>query len=97
MSQQVSWWSVHQAVSPLLTSVESWPLLGTPEWCALPDGDLRKVAALFDAAQHWSLRMETCQQGLAQAAHDVSAGEDWSAIAAEMRARDEVYIRREPV
>jgi hypothetical protein len=41
-SQQVSWWSVHEHVLPLLNSVDSWPMVGTPEWCELPDGDVRK-------------------------------------------------------
>jgi hypothetical protein len=57
-SQQVSWWDVHTFVSPWLEVVGSWPTAGTPEWCALPDGDPAKIAALCDAAQHHALRIE---------------------------------------
>jgi Protein of unknown function (DUF2742) len=94
-NQQVSWWSVHQHVAPLLADVGSYPMAGTPEWCALADTNPRKVAALFDAAQHWSLRLETCQQHLAEASRAVSEAEDWSAIATEIYYRRGAYIPRE--
>ena len=45
----------------MLEAAGSWPLVGSPQWCALPDDDPAKLAALLDAAQHWALRMETCQ------------------------------------
>jgi hypothetical protein len=93
-SRQVSWWSVHQWVAERLADLDDWPMAGTPEWCELDDTDPRKVAALFDGAQHWSLRVETCQQQLAEASHDVSQGADWSSIADEMRRRHKVYIPR---
>jgi Protein of unknown function (DUF2742) len=54
-SQQVSWWSVHEHVAPLLDQIESWPMVGTPAWCRLADDDPRKLAALYDAARHWAL------------------------------------------
>ncbi|OCB14200.1 hypothetical protein A5717_11625 [Mycolicibacterium porcinum] len=60
-------------------------MLGTPQWCALADDDPRKLAALFDAAQHWALRVETSQEGQCQAAQAISAAADWSAIAQELR------------
>ncbi len=58
-SAQVSWWDVHEFVAPLLEHVGSYPMAGTPEWCALPDYDPAKTAALLDAARHWALRVET--------------------------------------
>ena len=85
---------MHEYVVPILSSVESWATVGTPEWCALPDGDPVKVAALMDAARHWALRVETCQQQLAEASHDVSGAADWKAIGTEMQRRREVYIPR---
>ena len=93
-SRQVNWWSVHEHVAPRLTRVGSWPLVGTPAWCALPDDDPAKTAALLDAAQHWALRVETCQQHRCEASRDVSAAADWSAIAREMLARNEFYTQR---
>jgi hypothetical protein len=88
-SQQVSWWSVHQFVSAVLDQANGWPMAGTPRWCALADGDPRKLAALFDAAQHWILRVETCQQARAEAGKAVAAGVDWTRIAQEVRNRAE--------
>jgi Protein of unknown function (DUF2742) len=82
-SQQVSWWSAHEYAAPLLAEAGSWPTVGTPEWCDLAGSDPRKLAAIFDAAQHWALRLETCQQDQCQASRDISAAEDWSAIGRE--------------
>jgi hypothetical protein len=42
----------------------------------LDDTDPRKVAALFDAAQHWALRVETSQQAQAETSRDISAAAD---------------------
>jgi hypothetical protein len=94
-SAQVSWWSVHEHVAPLLAAVRSWPTVGTPAWCDLDDGDPAKLAALLDAARHWALRVETCQQQLAEASHDVSSAADWSGIATETFWRRGAYIPRE--
>jgi hypothetical protein len=57
-SQQVNWLTVHEYVEPQLTAVGQWPMAGTPEWCALPDGPV-KLAALYDAARHHALRVDT--------------------------------------
>jgi hypothetical protein len=92
----VSWWSVHEWVEAPSADVESWPTAGTPDWCELDDIDPRKVAALFDAAQHWALRLETSQQHLAEASRDVAAGADWPAIASDILHRHQSgYIARE--
>jgi hypothetical protein len=87
----VSFWSVHECVAPLLAAIGTWPMLGTPAWCALQNTDPRKIAALFDAARHWSLRIETCQQAEADASSDVSAAADWSAIAQQIDRHNEFY------
>nr|WP_210419977.1 DUF2742 domain-containing protein [Mycobacterium helveticum] len=99
-SQQVSWWEVNRLVTPLLAGVGSWPMAGTPAWCSLAQDDPAKWAALLDAAQHWALRVETCQQAHAEASRDISAAADWSAVARDLRrhaaaARAGAYIRRE--
>lgn len=93
-SAQVSWWSVHQYVTAVLERIGPYPMAGTPAWCALPDDDPAKIAALLDAAQHWALRMEIGQQQFAEASRDVSGAADWSAIANESSRRREVYIPR---
>lgn len=94
-SQQVSWWSVHEYILPFLKRVGAWPMAGTPEWCDLPDSDPAKTAALFEAASHHALRIETAQELRAQASHDISEAADWSAIATEASRRREAYIPRE--
>jgi hypothetical protein len=72
-SRQVSWWSVHEFVAGHLDRISSWPMAGTPAWCALDDADPVKWAALIDAAQHWALRAETCQEAECEAPHEISA------------------------
>ena len=83
-SSQVSWWSVHEYVSGLLAAVGTWPMIGTPQWCALPDDDLAKIASIFDAAQHHALRVETSQEAQCEASRGVSAAADWRDIAQQM-------------
>jgi hypothetical protein len=93
-SQQVSWWSVHEFVTPTLQRVGSWPMAGTPAWCSLADDDPQKWAALLDAAQHWALRVDTCQEARCQAGEAISAAADWSAIARRIRSEAEFYAER---
>jgi hypothetical protein len=93
-SQQVSFWSVHEYVAPLLGAVGLWPMVGTPAWCLLADDDPVKLAALYDAARHWSLRIETCQEALTQASRDASAAADWSVLSREIRQRNDFYAAR---
>lgn len=90
----VSWWSVHEHVAPILSSVESWPMAGTPAWCALDDDDPVKTAALFDAAQHFALRVETCQQAHCDASREVAGAVDWSALGREINERADFYASR---
>ncbi|HYQ36849.1 MAG TPA: DUF2742 domain-containing protein [Mycobacterium sp.] len=98
-SAAVSWWSVHEWVQPYLQpyldAAGPLPMVGTPEWCALDDADPRKVAALFDAAQHWALRIETGQTALAEASRDISASTEWASVATEIFWRRSAYIPRE--
>jgi hypothetical protein len=92
----VSWFSVHEYVAPILERVGSWPQVGSVDWCALPDDHPAKVAAIFDAAQHHALRVETAQEAKAQASQAISGAADWSAIAAETLSRaSSARIRRE--
>lgn len=93
-SRQVSWWSVHEFVTPLLDRAGSCPVVGTPSWCALDDDDPRKLAALLDAAQHWALRLETGQEALGDASRQIAGALDWSALAARYRTHAEFYAAR---
>jgi hypothetical protein len=90
-SQQVSSWSVHEFVQPLLTQLGSWPMVGTPAWCVLDDDDPAKVAALLDAAQHWALRIETSQQDLCDASRLIAGAADWSVLAQKSTQRNAFY------
>ncbi|HSS26057.1 MAG TPA: DUF2742 domain-containing protein [Mycobacterium sp.] len=97
-NQQVSWWDVHEHVAPLLAQAGSWPMAGTPEWQQLPASDPRKLAGLLDAAQHWALHVETCQQAECEASQAISAAADWSAIATRIfQRRNSAYIPRRTV
>jgi len=93
-SWQVSWWEVHEFVGAVLNQVNDWPMLGTPAWCSLTHDDPRKWAALLDGAQHWALRLDTCQEALAETSRDISAAVDWPAIGRETRQRNEFYAQR---
>ncbi|MEQ0643793.1 DUF2742 domain-containing protein [Mycobacterium tuberculosis] len=92
----MSWWAVHELS---LITRRSWMLPGrgrwpAPAWRQLDDADPRKWAAICDAARHWALRVETCQEAMAQASRDVSAAADWPGIAREIVRRRGVYIPR---
>lgn len=88
-SQQVSWWSVHTFVEPVLARIGSWPMVGSPAWCALPDGDPGKIAAIFSAAEHHALRVETAQEAECEASSAISAAADWRGIAQQTKDRAE--------
>jgi hypothetical protein len=90
----VSWWSVDEFVAARRGQVDSWPMVGTQAWCELPDDDARKIAAVYDAAQHWALRVEGCQQAIADAGTEIPAAADWSAIARQRQAYNEFYRAR---
>jgi hypothetical protein len=93
VSQAVSWWSAHEFVEPVLARVGSWPMVGSVEWCQLPDDDPAKIASIFDAAQHWALRVETAQEQMAEASRAISAAADWGEIA--QRNKDLADFRRD--
>lgn len=94
-SQQVSWSDVHAFVLRRLRTVADWPMVGSPAWCELADPDRVKWASLLDAAQHWALRVEHCQQVEADASSDISAAENWSAVARQVHRRREIDALRE--
>jgi hypothetical protein len=93
-SRQVSWWAVHEFVTAVLSQVNGWPMAGTPAWCSLAHEDPRKWAAVFDAGQHHTLRVETAQAAMAEASQAISAAADWGRIGQRIRERNEFYASR---
>lgn len=94
-SRTVDWWSVHTHVEPLLKEVGCWPMVGTLPWQALPTDDPAKLAAIFDAARHWALRVDASQAALADASRGVASAADWRQVAAGIRqGRGPAYVRR---
>lgn len=81
----VNWEPVHRLVQPVLAAVESWPLVGSLEWCRLADDDPRKWAAVLDGGQHWALRVEGHQRAFGEASKAVAAAADWPQVAREVR------------
>ena len=94
VSQQVSWWSVHEFVAAVLDQANGWPMLGTPAWCSLAHDDPRKWAALLDGARHHALRLELNQEARAEASKAIAEAADWSQVAREVQQRNNVYIPR---
>lgn len=85
----VNWEPVYRLVAPVLGLFESWPLVGSVEWCRLADDDPRKWVAVLDGGQHWALRIEGHQRALAEASKAVAASADWAAVSREVRQRAE--------
>jgi hypothetical protein len=95
-SRAVAFWPVVEFVAPFLEAADAWPMAGSEQWRALPNDHPAKWAALLDAARHWALRVETCQQQLADASRAVSAATDWPAISTEINYRSSsAHIPRE--
>jgi hypothetical protein len=93
-SQQVRWWDLREWMEPHLADVGDWPMVATQAWLDLDDTDPRKLAAVLDAAQHWALRVETCQAAECEASHAVSGAADWSGIASQFLGRAMFYAER---
>jgi Protein of unknown function (DUF2742) len=93
-SRQAAWWEVHEYVAPTLAAAGTWPMVGTLEWCALDDTDPVKLAAVFDAAQHWALHVELSQEARCEASKAISAAEDWSAVSQRIKARNDFYAEQ---
>lgn len=96
-SRQRAWWPTHEFLTEYLAKANLGvlPAAGTPRWCALADGDPRKLAALAVDGEHFVLRCEIAQEAAAGASKTIAAAEDWPAVARQIRAgRGSVYIPR---
>lgn len=96
-SQQRAWWPVHQFLEALVAQANYGPIpaAGTPLWCALSDGDPRKLLAVAIDGEHHVLRMETAQEQQAEASKVIAAAVDWTQISRDIRHRSGVYVPRE--
>lgn len=92
-AQQVNWWTVQAYVAPLLETVDQWPTVGTPEWCAI-DGGPVKLAAIYDAARHWALRLDALQEARAEAGRAISGSISWSSLSHEIYSRTAFFAER---
>ena len=77
VSQQVSFWSVHQWAQRFIDAAPDHPMIGTPAWRALPNDHPAKWASVADAGQHHALRVETAQELRAEASRQIAAAADW--------------------
>ncbi|MEM6109512.1 DUF2742 domain-containing protein [Mycobacterium sp. 050272] len=95
-SQQVSWAEAHRFIDAIVAQANSGPLpmAGTPTWCALADGDLRKLLALAVAGEHHVLRIEVAQTARADASRAISTAANWAAVAHEVNQLDAFYRQR---
>jgi DNA-binding transcriptional LysR family regulator len=92
-SRQISYLSVYELVSPLLGDPGLIP--GTPTWCQLDDTDPAKWQAILWAALWWCLDQDTLQEATADAAGEISAAANWSAVASWVqRGRGRAYVPR---
>lgn len=96
-SLEVSWWAVHEFVTAVVRQANNGlPMAGTPAWCALTDGDPRKLLALAAAGEHHVLRCELDQLASAEASKAIAAGTDWGRVShAVLAGRGPAYIPRE--
>lgn len=99
-SQQRSWWAVHEFLEAVVQQANYGPIpaAGTPSWCAMGDGDPRKLLAVAIEGEHTVLRIETAQEQQAEASKEVAAATDWPAVARRVhRGRGSAYIPRRKV
>lgn len=95
-SQQVSWSETHRFIDAVLSQANAGalPSAGTPAWCAMSDGDPRKLLSLALDGEHHVLRKEVAQAALADASRAVSAATDWSELGREIKRRADFYTSR---
>ncbi|MEZ0341527.1 DUF2742 domain-containing protein [Mycobacterium sp. pV006] len=92
-SRAVTFYPVYQMLSPLLGDPGLIP--GTPVWCQLDDTDPAKWQAVLWAAVWWALNEDCRQDAISEAGADISAAEDWSAVARQVQRRRQIDALRE--
>lgn len=82
-SREVSWALAHAALWPVIERAcrrGALPLIGSHAWLELPEGDPRKVGAVWLAADWQVLHLELDQDARIEALQAVSDAADWPAI-----------------
>ena len=87
-SRQVRWTAVYQLLSPLLGDPHLIP--GTSVWCQLEDTDPAKWQAILWSAVWWAVSEDARQDSIAEAGEAISAAENWSVVAQQVRRRHEI-------
>lgn len=91
-SRSVAWWPVHEFMAALLAHANDLPPAGTPAWCALSDGDPRKLLAVAAAGEHHVLRVEMAQEAQAEASKAIADAADWPGISQELLQREAARV-----
>lgn len=93
-ARSVNWSPVNEYVQRCINRVGSYPMVGSSEWCALSDNDPAKIAAIFDAAQHWALHLELAQRARCDASKAIAASEDWGATGLRNQQRQQMLSEK---
>ena len=93
-SRQVAWFEAHLFKERVVGWVDERPTAGTPSWCALPDDDARKQAALLDAGVLWCLERDTEQEQRAEASRAIAGAADWRKVAQYFIQRNDFYAAK---
>lgn len=99
-SRQVNWFETFAFASRFAAQHgipldhRALPIAGTLQWCGLPDDDARKLLALVLGGVREALTNNIHQDAIAQAGKAISAAEDWSRVAKQVRRRREIDAMR---
>lgn len=96
-SRQVAWLETYRfaewAAQQYGIALDHRLIAGTPEWCALPDDDARKLLALLLGGVRDALRNDAHQTALADASRAIAGSTRWRSLA-RRHDRGDGYIPR---
>ncbi|MDS1115299.1 DUF2742 domain-containing protein [Gordonia westfalica] len=81
-SREVSWTAAFERLHPVIERMArhgQFPLIGTPEWADLPDGDPRLIGSVYYAAEMHALHLSVRAHAMADASREVSTALPWAA------------------
>lgn len=103
-SRQVNWFEVYSFAARWAARCCSYDedlldydgvIPGTPQWCAMPDDDARKLLALILGGIREALRHDVDQEHRAEAARAIAESTNWTTQAGRLRGRSgSAYIHR---